>query len=304
MVTLTPGVGVHIHYITQHMRLLTSRSKRIQLTTHIKRKWWRLHALHPFYFLWGSWKWIIWNRFFVSWICFAHVCHPPLRNSPAERKLSTSYSIHLACLPPGCTWIHSDNWNINFLVGPPMATKTNSQLTRQVRSSIFIPVRFCPPPPSGCKAIPKADVPSMRSKWHMVIEGNHYTLSGSANFLHLSTKCHVIYIIIDLYQNVWRKNVEAHEVAAQWNDPYEVFLFSFFISAGPNLWKKYTNVSARGICNQIFQKFEVTAWLLVHRFSQRPYFRCFLPCQPCVRRLVFSNSFQCSLKTVKTCCVP
>ena len=48
----------------------------------------------------------------------------------------------------------------------------------------------------------------------MVIEGNHYTLSVSASFLHLSSKGHVIYIIIDLCQNLWRKNVEAHEVAA------------------------------------------------------------------------------------------
>ena len=105
-----------------------------------------MRSIHPFYFLWGSWKWIIWNRFFVSWICFAHVCHPPLRNSPDERKLSTSYWVHPACLPPAWTWVHSDNWNSNFLVGPTMATKTDSQLTRQVRSSIFIPVRFSPPP--------------------------------------------------------------------------------------------------------------------------------------------------------------
>ena len=175
-----------------------------------------MRSIHPFYFLWGSWKWIIWNRFFVSWICFAHVSHPPLWNSPDERKLSTSYWVHPACLPPAWTWVHSDNWNLNFLVGPTMATKTISQLTRQVRSSMHIPVRF--PHPSGCKAFSK-DVPSMRSKWHIVIEGNHYTLSVSANFLQLSSKGHVIYIINDLYQNLWRKNVETHEVAAHWNDP-------------------------------------------------------------------------------------
>ena len=161
-----------------------------------------MRSLHPFYFGGGGGflKWIKWNRFFVCWICVAHVWHPPLRNSPAERKFSTSYSTRHVCLPSACTWIHSDNWNINFSVGPAMTTKTNSQLTRQVRSSIYIPVRCCPPP-SGSKAIPK-DVPSMRSKWHMVIEGSHYTLSVSAGFLQLNSKCHIIYINIGLYQNL------------------------------------------------------------------------------------------------------